>query len=112
MAEASTQQPLGKQETTMAVAKEKATAMGMENATPPPSRDLVMTALVLAAEALATLKAATAATMVLTAEAAALTLVLAAEAAAALKAVNANGGDGGKTIVGDASFTVEGGVIN
>ena len=96
----------------MAVAKEKATAMGMENATPPPSRDLVMTALVLAAEALATLKAAMAATMVLTAEAAALTLVLAAEAAAALKAVNANGGDGGKTIVGDTSFTVEGGVIN
>jgi hypothetical protein len=40
-AEASTQQPAGKRETTMAVAKEKVTAMVTENAAPPPSRDLV-----------------------------------------------------------------------
>ena len=72
--------------------------MATDNAAPPPSRDLVTTALVLAAEGLATLKAATVAAMVLRAEAAA--LVLAAEAAAALKAGNTNGGNGGKAIIG------------
>ena len=40
-AEASTRQPAGKRETTMAVAKEKVTAMATGNAPPPPSRDLV-----------------------------------------------------------------------
>jgi len=42
-AEASTRQPASKQETTMAVAKEKVTAMAMENDAPPPSWDLVNT---------------------------------------------------------------------
>jgi len=40
-AEASTRQPAGKRETTMAMAKEKVTVMATENAAPPPSRDLV-----------------------------------------------------------------------
>jgi hypothetical protein len=40
-AEAQTRQPAGKRETTMAVAKEKVMAMATENASPPPSRDLV-----------------------------------------------------------------------
>ena len=40
-AEAQTRQPAGKRETTMAVAKEKVTAMATGNAPPPPSRDLV-----------------------------------------------------------------------
>jgi len=39
--EASTRQPAGKRETTMAVVKEKVTAMATENDAPPPSRDLV-----------------------------------------------------------------------
>jgi len=39
--EALTQQPAGKRETTMAVAKEKVTATATENDAPPPSRDLV-----------------------------------------------------------------------
>jgi len=40
-AEASTRQLAGKQETTMAMTKEKVTAMATENAAPPPSWDLV-----------------------------------------------------------------------
>ena len=94
----------------MVVAKEKATAMATENSAPPPSWDLVTTALVLAAEALTALKAATAAAMILAAEAVA--LVLAAEATAALKADDANGSDGGVAIVGGASLAAWGRVIN
>ena len=98
----------------MAVAKkkEKATAMVMatKNAAPTPSPDLVTTSLVLAAEALAALKAATAADLVLAFEAVA--LVLAAEAAAALMAEDANGGNGSAAIVGVASLAMWGGVIN
>jgi hypothetical protein len=45
-AEASIRQPAGKQETTMAMAKEKVTAMATENAAPLPSRDLVIAHLV------------------------------------------------------------------
>ena len=52
-------------------------------------------------EALAALKAAMAAA-----------LVLAAEAATALKADDANGGDGGVPVVGCASLAAEGGLIN
>ena len=81
----------------MAVAKENATAMTTENFAPLSSRDLVTTALVLPAEALAALKAATAVTM-----------VLAAEAAATLKAYNANGGGGGVAIVGGVSLAAGG----
>ena len=92
------------------VAKEKVTAMATKNAAPMPSRDLVMTALVLVAEALAALKAAMLAARVLAAEAVA--LVLAAEAAAALKADDANGGDGSAAIVGSASLAMGGRVIN
>ncbi len=109
-AEVSTQQPAGKRETTLSVAKEKATAMATSNATPTPSLDLVMTAIVLGTEALAALKAATAAALVLVAEAVA--LVVAAEAAAALKADDANGGDGSAAIVGGASLAMGGRVIN
>jgi hypothetical protein len=69
-----------------------------------------MIALVLATEALAALKAATAAALVLMAEDVA--LVLAAEAAAALKADDANGSDGSTAIVGGASLPMGGGVIN
>ena len=58
----------------MVVAKEKATAMATKNAAPTPSRDLVTTTLVLVAEALAALKAATAAALVLASEAVALVL--------------------------------------
>ena len=58
----------------MVVAKEKATVMATKNAAPAPSRDLVTTALVLAAEALAALKAATVAALVLASEAVALVL--------------------------------------
>ena len=94
----------------MAVAKEKATSMATKNAAPVPSRDLVTTALILAAEALAMLKAATAAALVLASEAVA--LVLAAEAASALMADDTNGGDGGAVIVGVASLAMGGGVIN
>ena len=93
----------------MALAKEKATVMATKNAAPVPSRDLVTTALVLALEASTTLKAATAAALVLTSEAVA--LVLAAEAAAALMADDANGGDGSAAIVGVASLAMGGGVI-
>ena len=99
-AEALTQQPAGKQETTFVVAKEKATAMVTENAALPPSWDLVTTALGLAAEALAALKAALVAAM-----------VLAAEAAAALKADDANGGNSGIAIVSSASLVTRGGII-
>ena len=67
-----------------------------------------MTALFLATEALAALKAALAAALVLTAEAVA--LVFAAEAAAALKVDDANGGDGSAAIVGGA-LAMGGGVI-
>ena len=94
----------------MAVAKEKMTAMATKNAVPAPSRDLVTTALVLAAEALTALKAATAAALVLASEAVA--LVLAAEAAATLMADDANGGDGSAAIIGAASLAMGGGVIN
>ena len=94
----------------MAVAKEKATSMATKNAAPAPSRDLVTTALILAAEALATLKAATAAALVLASDAVA--LVLATEATAALMADNANGGDGSAAIVGVAYLAMGGGVIN
>jgi hypothetical protein len=69
-----------------------------------------MTALVLTTEALAALKAATAAALVLAAEAVA--LVLAAEAAVALKADDANGGNDSAAIVGGASLVMGGGVIN
>ena len=100
-AEAPTRQPAGTQETTMAVVKEKAMAMAMENAAPQTSRDLVTTTLVLAAEALVALKAATAAAMVLT-----------DEAAAALKADDANGGDGGVASIGNTSLTAGTVVIN
>ena len=107
----STQQPAGKQETTLSVAKEKkATAMAAKNPAPTPSRDLVTTALVLAAEALAMLKAAATAALVLAAEAVA--LVLAAEAAAALKTDDANGGNGSAAIVGGTSLLMGGWVIN
>ena len=58
----------------MVVAKEKATAMATKNAAPTPSWDLVTTTLVLAAEALAALKAVTAAALVLASEAVALVL--------------------------------------
>ena len=74
----------------MAVAKEKAMAMATKNAALAPSRDLVTTILVLVAEALAALKAATAAALVLA----------------------ANGGDGSAAIVGVASLAMGGGVIN
>ena len=84
-AEAQTRQPAGKRETTMAVAKEKVMAMATENASPPPSRDLVNAHL--GPQALAALKAVTAAA-----------LVLAAEAATALKADDANDGDGGVAV--------------
>jgi hypothetical protein len=94
----------------MAVAKEKAMAMATKNAALAPSRDLVRTALVLAAEALAALKAATAAALVLASEAVA--LVLAAEAAASLMADDDNGGDCSTTIVDVASLAMGGGVIN
>jgi hypothetical protein len=87
----------------MAVVKEKVMAMAMENAMPPPSQDLVLTALVLAAEALATLEAVTAAAMVLAAE---------AEAPAALKADDANGGNGSVAIIGSVSLAAGGGIIN
>ncbi len=85
------------------LAKVKVTAMVTENAVPSPSRDLVTTALVLAAEALAVLKVvmATAAAM-----------VLAAEAAAALKSYDSNGGDIGIAIFGGTSLAARGGVIN
>ncbi len=92
----------------MAVAKEK--AMATKNALPTPSRDLVTTALVLAAEALAVLKAATEAALVLAAEAVA--LVLAAEAAAVLMADDANGGNGSAAIVSGTSLAMGGGVID
>ena len=69
-----------------------------------------MTALILTTEALAALKAATAAALVLATEAVA--LVFAAEAAAALKADDANGGDDSAAIVGSASLAMGGGVIN
>ncbi len=106
----STQQPAGKQEATLLVAKEKATAMETKNAALTPSQDLVTTALVLAAEALAALKAAMAVALVLVAETVA--LVLAAEAVAALKVDNANGGDGSAAIDGGDSLVMGGGVIN
>jgi hypothetical protein len=138
-AKALKQQLASKQETIMAVAKETVVVMTMatENATPPQSRDLVTTTLVFAAEALATLKAATAAAVVLAAEAVALVLaaealallkaatatarvfaaeaaalVLAAEAAATLKTDDNNGGNGGIAIVSSTSLAVGGGVIN
>ena len=85
-------------------------AMATKNAAPAPSRDLVMTALVLVAEALAALKAAPVAALVLASEAVA--LVLTAEAAAALMADDANGSDGSAAIVGVASLAMGGGVIN
>jgi hypothetical protein len=94
----------------MVVAKEKATAIATKNAVPAPSWDLVTTALVLTAEALAALKAATVVALVLASEAVA--LVLAAEAVAALMADNANGGNGSAAIVGIASLAMGGGVIN
>ena len=94
----------------MAVAKKKAMAMATKNAAPAPSRDLVTTTLILAAEALAALKAATAAALVLAS--AAVALVLAAEAAAALMADDADGSDGSAAIIGVASLTMGGGVIN
>jgi hypothetical protein len=68
-------------------------AMATKNAAPMPSRDLVKTTLVPAAEAVA--------------------LVLTAEAAAALKVDDANGGnDGSAAINGGASLAMGGGVIN
>jgi hypothetical protein len=84
--------------------------MVTKNAVPTPSRDLVMTALILAAEALAALKATTAAALVLVAEAVA--LVLAAETAAALMADDAKGGDVRATIVGSTPLAMGGMVIN
>ena len=94
----------------MAVAKEKVTAMAMKNVPPVPSQDLVMTALVLPAEVLAVLKAATAAALVLASEAVA--LVLTAEAAAPLMADDANGSNDSAAIVGVVSLAMGGGVIN
>ena len=55
----------------------------------------------LASEALDALKAATT-----------VALVLVAEAVTALKADDANGGDGGVTVVGCASLAAGGGLIN
>jgi hypothetical protein len=81
--------------------------MAMKNAAPTPSLDLVMTVLVLAAEASVALKAAMAEALVLAAEAVA--LVFMAEAAAALKADDANGGDGSAAIVGGTSLAMGGG---
>ena len=109
-AEVLTQQPAGKLETTLSVATEKAMVMATKNAASSPSRDLVTAALVLAAEALAALKAATSAALVLVAEDVA--LVIAAEAAATLKADDANGGDGSTAIVGGASLAMGGRVIH
>ncbi len=68
-----------------------------------------MTTLVLATEALVVLKAVTAAALVLAAEAVA--LVFAAEVVAALKADNANGGNGSAAIVGGKSLAMGGRVI-
>ena len=82
-------------------------AMVTKNAPLMPSLDLPMTALELAAEALAALKAVTAAALVLAAEAVA--LVFAAEAAAALKADDANGGNGSTAIVRDTSLAMRAG---
>ncbi len=82
------------------VAREKVAAMTMENALLLPSRDWGMTALVLAAEALAMLKAVMAAAM-----------VLAAEAAAAFTADDTNGGNSGLAIVGRGSLTAGGGYL-
>ena len=83
---------------------------GKKNAALTPSLDLAMISLVLATEALAALEAATAAALVLAAEAVALVFV--AEAAAALKADDANDGDGSAAIVGGVSLPMGGGVIN
>ncbi len=83
--------------------------MATKNATPGPSLDLVMTALVLTTEALAALKAATAVALVLAAEAVALVFV--AEAVAALKADDADGGNGSAAIVGGVSLAMGDGVI-
>ena len=85
----------------MAVAKEKTTTKSAKNSTLPPSQDLMMTNLVLTAEALAALKAATVGTK-----------VLAAEAATTLKVEDADGGNGGLAIVSSTSLAAGLGVIN
>jgi hypothetical protein len=73
--EATTRQPAGERETDVATANVTvmATVMAMGNAVPPPSRDLAKTA-----------------------------LVLAAEAAVVLIEHDANGGDGGVSLVREA----------